>query len=659
MRAADIELLTELSRPAVSADASFAVVAAAHPSIDANRQLSRLWRVDLADGTRRPLTQGTGDTAPVLTGDSSHVLFLRSVDGKPQVHALPLSGGEAMQLSFVKHGVAGFKVSPDETRLALQVQVPEQGRGGSVEGLSAEAQSPRHITTLRYHGNGVGYTGDAYAHIFVQAIDLEASLLAEPPVESASRPDGSKDDPADRDISVQLTRGSSDFGLSGWSSSGVLAVTRLHDERDSDLRTSLVLLDPDAAGAEPKTLVGVDQNLSIHEAVEADGSLWLLAGSVGDSGRDFVAQSTNVYVVDGTSAALLTDPDTHDFGDPGSHLTAVADGVLAMRRSRGRVQLVHVTRASVTDLTSSDQEITGVATGDDQIVAVAQTATSFGEVGTVANGSWRALTDFGSALAASGIVAPIEHEITTRDGSTVHGWVWIPEGGGKHPVLLNIHGGPFAQYGVHVFDEAQVAVANGYAVVQCNPRGSAGYGREHGVAIKEAMGTVDFTDVIDFLEGVVAEHPELDAERMGVMGGSYGGYLTAWTIAHDHRFTAAVVERGYLDPLTFIGTSDIGTFFSEEYTGYDTEHALTQSPMAHVDQVRTPTLVVHSELDFRCPLEQAQRYYIGLRRAGVDAEMLVFPGENHELTRGGQPRHRLERFQHLEAWWRRWLPVAD
>ena len=95
-----------------------------------------------------------------------------------------------------------------------------------------------------------------------------------------------------------------------------------------------------------------------------------------------------------------------------------------------------------------------------------------------------------------------------------------------------------------------------------------------------------------------------------------------------------------------------------EYTGYDQEHALTQSPMAVVDRVRTPTLVVHSELDFRCPLEQAQRYYMALRRGGVEAELLVFPGENHELTRGGQPRHRLERFERVMDWWQRKLPVT-
>ncbi len=224
-------------------------------------------------------------------------------------------------------------------------------------------------------------------------------------------------------------------------------------------------------------------------------------------------------------------------------------------------------------------------------------------------------------------------------------------------MLLNIHGGPYAQYSIHVFDEAQVFVEAGYAVVMCNPRGSAGYGPAHGRAIKGRMGTSDLHDVLDFLDGALAKHSQLDAERVGIIGGSYGGYLTAWTIAHEQRFTAAIVERGFLDPLTFIGTSDIGSFFGDEYAGTDPAAVLRQSPMAVVDRVRIPTLVVHSELDYRCPLEQATRYYAALRRGGVDAELLIFPGENHELSRAGQPRHRLERFAAMLDWWSRKLPV--
>nr|NLD40225.1 S9 family peptidase [Actinomycetales bacterium] len=255
------------------------------------------------------------------------------------------------------------------------------------------------------------------------------------------------------------------------------------------------------------------------------------------------------------------------------------------------------------------------------------------------------------------VVMPTELVVKSADGYPVHGWVFVPEGEGPHPVLLNIHGGPHADYTWGWFDEVQVLAGAGYAVVQCNPRGSAGYGREHGTAIREQMGTLDFQDVIAFLEGALKAEKSLDKKRLGIMGGSYGGYLTAWTIAHDHRFATAVVERGYLDPGTFVGTSDIGWYFSEEYTGADPAHAETQSPMAFVHQVRTPTLVIHSEEDWRCPIEQAQRWFAALRRTGTPTEMLVFPGEDHELSRSGTPWHRRQRFDAVLEWVGRHLPV--
>jgi dipeptidyl aminopeptidase/acylaminoacyl peptidase len=141
------------------------------------------------------------------------------------------------------------------------------------------------------------------------------------------------------------------------------------------------------------------------------------------------------------------------------------------------------------------------------------------------------------------------------------------------------------------------------------------------------------------------------------MGGSYGGYLTAWIIAHDHRFAAAIVERGFLDPEFFIGTSDIGSWFGEQYTGPTRGDMQRQSPQAHVGSVQTPTFIIHSENDLRCPLPQAQRYHLSLLRAGVDTEMLVFPGESHGLSRDGRPRHRMQRFDASLAWWARYLPV--
>ena len=268
------------------------------------------------------------------------------------------------------------------------------------------------------------------------------------------------------------------------------------------------------------------------------------------------------------------------------------------------------------------------------------------------------LTDFAAGLrAASPALEPGELLATAPDGYPVHGWVVRPDGPGPHPVLLLLHGGPFAAWGPAFLDEAQACASAGYAVLLCNPRGSAGYGRAHAAAIRGAFGDRDAADALAFLDHALASVPGLASDRVGVMGGSYGGYLAAWLIAHTDRFRAAVVERAYLDGRSFVGASDIGWYFSAGVHG-GVEQMDAQSALQLVDRVHTPVLVVHSELDLRCPLATAKQYYTELRLRGVEAQLLVFPGEDHELSRSGSPQHRRARFEHILGWWARHLPVG-
>jgi dipeptidyl aminopeptidase/acylaminoacyl peptidase len=217
-----------------------------------------------------------------------------------------------------------------------------------------------------------------------------------------------------------------------------------------------------------------------------------------------------------------------------------------------------------------------------------------------------------------------------------------------------IHGGPLAAYSANFFDEAQVLAGAGYAVVMCNPRGSAGYGYEHGRVLKGAMGELDMVDVLAFLDHCLAADSTLDPDRVGVMGGSYGGFLAAWLIAQTPRFTAAIVERGYLDGRSMIGAADIGWYFPFEYQGGLAEID-QRSPLYQVHRVQTPTLLIHSEQDLRCPVTVAKRYYTELKLRGVETQLLLFPGEGHELSRSGTPQHRRLRFEHILAWWDRHL----
>lgn len=655
MRPTDIQTLIGVGRPAIAATGAFAVFATSRPDLDADRAVGQLWRVDLPDGRPRRITRGTADRSPRLSPDDTTVAFLRpDARGRAQVFVVAAHGGEPVQVTDQPGGVTDLAWSPEGSRLAFTARVPEPGRYGTVEGRDAAAEPPRRITGIRWHANGLGYL-DRPAHLFV--VDAPASD-AEPFYEPAPAVDAPEKTVVAAPA-AQLTHGETSWNGVVWTTDGaeLLSVPDVIETARRDLRDRVVAIAVDSG--EQREILGCAENLSVATVdVAPDGTVFVLANDVGDEGTDFVAPGVALFVLDDDGPRGLTEPESIDLGEVGSHLSFDGADVLVQDRTRGRLRLLRVTRTgAVGEVLGGDLEITGHAVAQGRIVASVSSPESFGELVVIEGREVRALTAFGAAAREAGIVVPVEHEVAGRDGYPVHGWVAVPEGEGPFPVILQIHGGPYASYGVHLFDETQVLVAAGYAVVYSNPRGSAGYGRAHGRSIRRRMGTLDYADVMDFFDGVVADDPRLDAQRVGVMGGSYGGYMTAWVIAHDHRFAGAIVERGFLDPTAFPGSSDIGSFFGDEYVGTDPLLVAAQSPMAVVDQVETPTLVLHSELDYRCPLEQATRYYAALKRNGVEAEMLVFPGEDHELTRAGRPQHRVQRFDAVLDWWSRYLPV--
>ncbi|MDF2047056.1 S9 family peptidase [Microbacterium sp. Kw_RZR3] len=657
MRPVDIETLISVGRPTLSSDGGFVVFATSRPDLAADRGVGQLWRVELPDGRPRRLTRGVADRSPRLSPDDSTIAFLRADDrGRAQVLVVAATGGEPVQVTDQAGGVTDLAWSPDGGRLAFAARVPEPGRYGTVEGRDAAAEPPRRITGIRWHANGLGYL-DRPTHLFVveaPSPDAEPFYAPAPALDAAEK----------RVVAAEplrLTHGETSWNGVVWTRDGaeLLSVPEVIETDRRDLRDRLIAVSVED-GAEREVL-GREADLSIAEVATApDGTVFVLANDVGPEGVDFVAPGIALFALEAAGPRRLTDPETIDLGEGGSHISFDGDDAIVQDRTRGRLRLLRVTRrGDVVELLGGDLEATGHAAANGRVVASVASPESFGELVVVdAVAGMRAVTDFGAAARERGVVIPVEHEIAGRDGYPVHGWVAVPDGEGPFPVILQIHGGPYASYGVHLFDETQVLVDAGYAVVYSNPRGSAGYGREHGRSIRQRMGTLDYFDVMDFFDGVVSADPRLDGDRVGVMGGSYGGYMTAWVIAHDHRFAGAIVERGFLDPTAFPGSSDIGSFFGQEYVGTDPAQIAAQSPMAVVDQVRTPTLVLHSELDFRCPLEQATRYYAALKRQGTEAEMLIFPGEDHELTRGGRPQHRVQRFDAVLDWWSRYLPIA-
>lgn len=654
MRPDQIDLLPHLSAPTLHPAGDRAVVSVVRPDVATNEYVGQLWLVPLGEGSPQRLTRGHRDTAPRFSPDGRWLAFLRAEPGggAPQLHVVAADGGEPQRLTEATLGAGEPRWSPDSRQIAYAARQPEPGRYGTDPDVSADAEPPRLITDLRYLQDGVGYVGDR----------REQVLVVDVPDAGAEPSSGPLRPP------TAVTQGPYDSTSVAWAPDGsrLAFVSARHDGRSRDLRTDVWTAKPD--GTDLVQVTGT--TLSVDQvAWSGDGAtLWLLAIDTGASGVDYIARHTGLFSVPaegGAEPVRHTDAESIDLGEVGAMLTVTDDGVLVQNRTRGAVELIRVRPGQQPEVVLGGPRWVGghdaVGTGGDQVVvASVETDTSTGRL--VVAGSERTVLDAGTVLGHAQRWRP-QNEITVPadDGYPVHGWVVLPDGPGPHPVLLDIHGGPFTQYGWQVYDEAQVLAEAGYAVVLPNPRGSAGYGQEHGRCVTGALGERDAADLLDYLDGVLAD-PELhlDGERLGVLGGSYGGYMTAWLIAHPRaagRFAGAVVERGFLDPVSFAGTADIGWFFGGELVGTDPERVRAQSPMAAIDQVRTPTLVIHSERDYRCPLEQGQRYFAGLLGRGVPAELLIFPGESHGLTREGQPRHRRQRFDHLLRWWAQHLPA--
>lgn len=618
--------------------------AATRPDLDADAYVGQLWLIRFDEQPARRITRGFCDTAPAFSPDGRLLAFLRGAPGQPtQLAVMAADGGEPMIITDQHLGVGEFRFSPDSRQIAFIAAVAEDGRYGTVAGVDANHEDPRLIDQLQFQYDGVGYVADQRRHVFVLDVPDPGS---EPPVAPIGRAAREGRSVPLVPVATQVSLG--DFTHSGlaWDGGSIITSVSRHEGRDRDLRCDLYAYTPGVE--EPRRLTDSATGPSVlGSPVVVGNQVYFVGIELGPRGLDVAGVNAAVCVVPtaGGQARMLTSPATVCIEGA---VVADGDGVLALDQVRGNCQVIKVTAAGEAQRWALPGSALSVAAGGAKRVAVLATPTSPGELISL-DAPHRTLTDFGGRLAAEAIV-PQEQLATAEDGTPVHGWLLRPRGEGPHPVVLMIHGGPFAAYSANFFDEAQVLATAGYAVVMCNPRGSAGYGYDHGRAVKGALGDVDVVDVLAFLDHCLTADPSLDGTRVGVMGGSYGGYLTAWLIAQTPRFTAAIVERGYLDGRSMIGAADIGWFFPFEYQGSLAEID-QRSPLYQVHRVQTPTMLIHSERDLRCPLSMAERYYTELKLRGVETKLLVFPGEGHELSRSGTPRHRVARFEFILTWW--------
>jgi acylaminoacyl-peptidase len=247
-------------------------------------------------------------------------------------------------------------------------------------------------------------------------------------------------------------------------------------------------------------------------------------------------------------------------------------------------------------------------------------------------------------------------------GHEVEGWLMKPpnfKDPKKYPLILHIHGGPRGAYGNSFFHEFQVLAAQGWAVMYINPWGSGGYYEEYQAALPGSYFEQDYDDLMKAVDVIIDQHKWVDKDKLGVTGGSYGGVMTNWIITHTKRFSAASTHRSISNWISFFGCSDIGwTFGKTEIGGYFwdmEEEFMKRSPIRYVGNVKTPTQIIHSEEDYRCPIEQGEQLFTALKVLGVDTELIRFPGENHDLSRSGKPLHRKERLEHLIRWFKHHL----
>ena len=642
VKALDLSRVLTPGAPSLRPDGRYAVVGVTGVDLDADDYTGQLWLVETSAATpARQLTRGWRDGSPRWSPDGRWIAFVRSQRGadrkvgKPQLWVLPVEGGDPYQLTDQPLGASAPVWSPDSRRLAFLARVPVAGRYGTDEDTSPDKEPPRRITTLLYRMDGLGFLGDRPAHVFTVGLDGSAP--------------------------VQVTTGDHDHDGLDWSPAGDLLcfASARHRSANLDLRVDAFVCAPDGTGLCALTHGGL---LLGNTRFTADGTAVVFTGA--RTGPDeLTAEGYNESLwsapVDGSGTVRrLTDEQTYHLAGPGGQITPTAAGVLFPNERRGASELLLVPYDGGTPQVLLDGPRTVLAAdrAGGTLVATVLGPDSWGELVAVPDGgAEQVLTAFGERFAGVDVRPMEEIDTTAPDGYPVHGWLVRPAGDGPHPVLLMIHGGPFAQYGWRLFDEAQVHAGAGYAVVLGNPRGSSGYGQAHALAVKGNVGEVSSVDLLALLDAALAR-PGLDGTRVGVLGGSHGGFMTTWLAGnHGHRFRAAVSERAVNAIDSFAGSSDIGWFFADDLYGPDPAQQVAQSPLSHAGKIEIPMLIIHSEDDWRCPVEQAQRLYVALRRRGVPVELLLFPGEGHELSRSGLPSHRLARFEAILDWWSRYL----
>jgi dipeptidyl aminopeptidase/acylaminoacyl peptidase len=648
MRPDDVYALTGAVDPRLHPDGSRVAFVVWWVDEQEHDYRSAIW-VASVDGSTPPrkLTAGDKrDTSPRWAPNGSLLAFVSSRGDKSpsQLYALPLDGGEATKLTGLDEDVTGIAWSPDSASIAFASRV----RDGAYEEEDERKREPRRFTRLHYKLDNVGWTGDRRQHLFVVAADGSAEPR-------------------------RLTSGDFDHSAPAWSPDGrrLAFVSQLDDDWDVKLARDLYVADVQGEW-KPEQLTWSEGSVD-HPVWSPDGSALAFLYTPGTLDWPWHAQVAVVPAGGGEQRLLTSTLDRQCLPHPEVREPAWDDGrIVFALEDRGCVLVYGVAvdgSKTPERLVGDERVVTGFDVRGDVLAHTSTTATTMSELFV----GERQLTDLGKEFQSSReLVEPERFTARSADGTEVECWILRPQGlrdDEKYPTLLSIHGGPFTQYHVGFFDEFQVYAGAGYAVVYANPRGSSGYSEGWGRAIRgpsngqgPGWGTVDYEDVMAAIDTAVERYDFVDDERLGVLGGSYGGFMTSWIVGHTNRFKAACSERAVNNLVSAYGSSDLFWAFAGQFGSFlydDLDAWVEHSPAVYAANIETPLLIMHSENDLRCAIEQGEHLFITLRLARKPVELVRFPGEGHELSRSGSPRHRVRRFEILLEWFDRHLQPRE
>ena len=319
-------------------------------------------------------------------------------------------------------------------------------------------------------------------------------------------------------------------------------------------------------------------------------------------------------------------------------------------------------KGNIITITNKKGAVNCFDVSDDNIYFIGFRDLKLEEIYSINNEAEKQLTCFNEdVIKEKSLSIPEKVSFKTSNNFEIDGWVLKPinyDENKKYPAILDIHGGPKTAYGEIFFNEMQVWANMGYFVFFCNPRGSEGKGNAF-ADIRKIYGTIDYEDIMKFTDIVLEKYTNIDKNRLGVTGGSYGGFMVNWIIGHTNRFKCAVSQRSISNWIDDFGTTDIGYYFNPDELGGDVcsgfDKLWQQSPLKYANNAKTPTLFIHSEEDYRCYQTQAFQMFTALKYYGVESRICLFKGENHELSRSGKPKHRLRRLKEITDWFEKYL----